>query len=176
MAVGAQAGATLGLGPKKWGPTPSTSSVIYKTTLASGCASSGTPQITPAISARALQAEGASTTTLTTTDTYTATQCLSTGLLNCPISLQTTLQQTVVSTTVVSYTGSPPTAYPTSISNTSVTAIPFGTSSHALTTETGKSSTGSLDDSTHGASNKLVLGLCLGLGLPIVLGIGVGIL
>jgi len=91
------------------------------------------------------------------------------------------LKQTVISTITVTYSGTVPT-YPASISNSVDSTIAFGTNVNALATGSGNPSSFTptaspplLEGTTHGVSNKLIIGLSVGLGLPVLILIGVGI-
>ncbi|KUJ12374.1 uncharacterized protein LY89DRAFT_623534 [Mollisia scopiformis] len=183
MAIGAQAGATLALNDYSWGPTPNTSTAVFYTTLASRCALSSATSA--ALTARAAQATGLTTTTLTTSDTYTATQCLSTGLLNCPISMQTTSKQTVTSTLVTSVPSGSTATFPTTIQNSVANTIAFGTNVKALTSTSGTPTsfnptstptgiTGVIDGKIGGVSNKLIIGVSVGIGVPFLVGVIAG--
>ncbi|PPJ61267.1 hypothetical protein CBER1_10940 [Cercospora berteroae] len=108
LALGANAGATIHVGTERWGPAIKNPTAIYTTELASGCAISGTPASTSAVptatDAAIVRRQGLSELELVHETTYTAVSCVSTGLINCPASLQTTSTSstTITLTTAVS--------------------------------------------------------------------------
>lgn len=185
MAIGAQAGATLAINDHSWGPTPNTSTVLFYTTLESRCASTIT-STTALVTARAAKSTGLTTTTLTTEDTYTATQCLSTGLLNCPISLQITSKQTVTSTLVTSVPSGSTATFPVTSQTAVASTIAFGTNVKPLTSSSGTSTSfnpttsptsgiaGVIDGKTGGVSNKIIIGVSVGVGVPVFIAIIAG--
>lgn len=185
MAIGAQAGATLAIADHTWGPTPNTSTVLFYTTLASVCAGSMTSTSkSAALTARAAQATGLTTTTLSTTITYTGTGCLSTGLLNCPVSLQTTSKYTTTSTLVTTVPSGSEATFPATTSNTVASTIAFGTNMKALASTSGiptsfvpptasatSNFTSVIEGKTGGVSNKIIIGVSVGGGLLLLGGI-----
>ncbi|KAJ2966186.1 hypothetical protein NUW58_g10723 [Xylaria curta] len=96
----------LAIGPETWGPDPSTKIPIFYTTLADECAESVTKTAsatvvttpTPTIAARA--DANMTTTTLRDKVTFTGLVCISTGLAECPASLQSTTKVTSTRTLV----------------------------------------------------------------------------
>lgn len=191
MAIGAQAGATLAIADYTWGPTPNTSTVLFYTTLASLCAGSMTSTSTSTsknvvMTARAVQATGLTTTTISTTITYTGIGCLSTGLLNCPVSLQTTSKYTSTSTLVATVPSGSKATFPATTINTVASTIAFGINMKALASTSGAPTsfvpptasatsklTSVVDGTTGGVSNKLIIGVSVGGGL-LLLGVIVG--
>ncbi|KAH8893661.1 hypothetical protein GQ53DRAFT_821593 [Thozetella sp. PMI_491] len=160
LAVGAGIGATLAAGPRTWGPELSTSVPIFSTTSTGACATSATS------SAAAIRRDESGANTLSTVVTYTATACLSTGAVNCPASLQTTKIVSSTSTYIGSLTTIPPTTQ-MSVGST----IAFGRNANEAFSTTsspvpysGGSGSGSSTDNHRG----LIIGLCVGLGVPIL--------
>ncbi|KAJ6005573.1 hypothetical protein N7451_003517 [Penicillium sp. IBT 35674x] len=196
MAVGAAAGATVAVDTYSWGPSPNTTVPVWYTTLASVCATSKTSSATSAmITARAeLNArDDISTAAVSSTESYTIVNCLSSGLINCPASLQnTTSYKRTVTSEVTVQSGSSAT-FPANAFASVTSAIPFGTNVRTLLATSGSptsytpaiststtSATGGgssiLDGTTNGTSNKLIIGLSVGLGVPflvaLILGLG----
>ncbi|KAI9147170.1 FAD-linked oxidoreductase hmp9 [Paramyrothecium foliicola] len=117
LAVGAAAGATVALGDQVFGPTASTEIPIFTATIADLCAVDG-PGATPTAAlppppAGCNQTAPEATpapvnptppalivTTLTREVTHTAIQCRTTGLCQCPASMQT-LKENVATETLV---------------------------------------------------------------------------
>ncbi|KAJ5945507.1 hypothetical protein N7454_002346 [Penicillium verhagenii] len=191
MAVGAAAGATVAIDAIAWGPSPNTTIPVWYTTLASICATSKTSSATTSavITARAeLGArDDSTTTTISTTESYTIVNCQSQGLVNCPVTLQsTTSTERVITSTVTVQSGSSATFPATTISSVTST-VEFGTNVRSLRATAGSptsydpstatDSTGGiiLDGTTDGTSNKLIIGLSVGLGLPFLAALIVGV-
>ncbi|KAJ5624636.1 hypothetical protein N7510_000945 [Penicillium lagena] len=181
FALGAAAGATVAVDSHTWGPAISTTVPVWYTTLASICAETkATPvassQITPrAALNRRDDLDDLFGSPTTTTSTYTIVNCLSQGVVNCPVNLQTTS----TATSVVSVQSGSSTA----AVNTITSAIPFGTNVHKLAATSGAPTSyvpfatgGSriLDGTTDGTSNKLIIGLCIGLGVPFLAVVFIG--
>lgn len=192
MALGAAAGATAAVDSYTWGPAATTTVPVWYTTLASVCATSKTSSASSAgITKRAEldSRDDVSTTAVSTTEAFTMVTCSSSGLVNCPANLQyTTSYMRTVTTDVTVQSGSKPT-FPASTYASVSSAIPFGTNVRRLAATSGSptsytptsssTSTGKvseiLDGSTNGTSNKLIIGLCVGLGVPFLIALGVGI-
>jgi hypothetical protein len=178
MAIGAQAGATLAILDHTWGPTPNTSTAFYYTTLASICAVSATPSTT-AVAARAAEASGLTTTTLSTGVTYTGIACRSIGLLNCPLSLQITSKNVVTSTLVTSVPSGSTARFPATTQSSVASTIAFGANAKALASTNGaptsyipgstSASVAVIGGQTGGVSNKLIIGVSVGVGVPVLL-------
>lgn len=185
MAIGAQAGATLAVLQHTWGPTPDTSTVLFYTTLASSCLAT-TTSTSAVLTARAAKATGLTTTTLTNSTTYTGTACLSTGLLNCPVSLQTTSKYTATSTLITSVPSGSTATWPATTQNFVASTIAFGTNVKNLESTSGTPTsfiptttptsgiTGVIDGKTGGVSNKIIIGVSVGLGVPVLIAIIAG--
>lgn len=175
LAVGAAASATLSLGSHEWGPDYTSTIPIYTTTLASTCAKSQTAIVATAQATQAsststdwLDAIGLRDFTSDAVQTYTITQCASTGLVECPVSLQSTIFRTS--------TGTPAGTTESSVSST----IKFGTNVARVAATSGAPTTDSshhsiLDGTTNGRSNKLTIGLCVGLGVPFLAALAAGV-
>lgn len=192
MLLGANAGATLALGGHTWGPTPNTQVPLFFTTLAAACAVTGTVSATATgatIAARNPAPNSVSSTTTSTKVTYTNTAilCLSTGLLNCPNSLQSTSHNTVTKTLVSVLPSGSKATFLTAASNTAVTTIAFGTNVKALSSTSGSPVSfvptssptspgivGVLNGKTGGVNNKLIIGVSVGVGVPVLIAVVVG--
>lgn len=190
MLLGANAGATLAVGEHTWGPAPNTQVPLFFTTLAAACAVTGTTSAA-ATDATITARNAVSSTTTSTEVTYTNTAilCLSTGLLNCPASLQSTTHNTLTKTLVSVVPSGSKATFITAASNTAVTTIPFGTNVKAISSSSGSpvsfvptssptggsGITGVLNGKTNGVSNKLVLGVSVGVGVPVLIAIIAGL-
>jgi hypothetical protein len=182
--VGAAAGATVALNGHIWGPSPETTVPIYYTTLADVCVD-GTPTATPAskLKVRQNSEEDESGQVSLQTVTKTATQCASSGPLNCPASFQ------VVKEYIATEIPQPST----------VQTVDFGAGVNSLKPSSGipkpytppppppkptaSSETNNdpdKDDSNQEGSSKkpdlsLIIGLSVGLGVPALLALVAGL-
>ncbi|KAK4499719.1 hypothetical protein PRZ48_010237 [Zasmidium cellare] len=107
LALGAAAGATVAFDQHTWGPVATTSVPIFTTELASACISKGRTRPTPTDEATPTETDmnvarrdELSIATTTTATTYTGVNCLSAGLVNCPVSLQSTVRSSTTSTMI----------------------------------------------------------------------------
>ncbi|KAL2820105.1 hypothetical protein BJX63DRAFT_338548 [Aspergillus granulosus] len=207
LAVGAAAGATVAVGTNQWGPAPSTMIPVWYTTLASVCAGEKTSPPTPTptpnrptLEERQRDEDANSelvTTTLTTTTKYAMVSCISTGLINCPVHLQSTTSAEREMTTILTVESGVDATFPASTFSTLSGAIAFGENVRTLTPTSGVpvsyvppvampsptdgSETSSNDDSSvhgdddGGNNNKLIIGLSVGLGVPALIGVGAGL-
>lgn len=209
VAVGAAAGATLAIHSYSWGPSPNTTIPVWYTTLASLCATTKTVTSTAAsvITARAElgQRDDSSLTTTTLTTTYQIVNCVSPGLINCPINLQNTTLYSAVVTSVLAVESGSTVTLPTNGVSALVTGIPFGSKSQRLDAISGTptsyvppppppppptstaamasaTSTGNTagngsgsNGKTSGSNDKLIIGLSVGLGVPFLAAILAGL-
>ncbi|KAI1734606.1 hypothetical protein F4680DRAFT_337022 [Xylaria scruposa] len=194
LALGAAAGATLTFEDHSWGPDPSTKIPIFYTTLADECAKSVTRTTSTAViitptSMVAVRADGTlTTTTLTEKATFTGLVCISTGLSECPASLQSTATVTSTRTLIVTVPSGSEATFPATIQNAISETIPFSSNIKAVAATTGSpvsyvppppppSSTATTADSggrgdksspagKAGANTPLIIGLSVGLGVP----------
>ncbi|KAI8963463.1 hypothetical protein F5Y11DRAFT_365057 [Daldinia sp. FL1419] len=191
--LGAAAGATLAIGVETWGPAPNTNIPIYTTTIADVCAIHGRTQTTtastPAISARA--DEELDTTTLTKKVTYTGVGCLTTGLVNCPPDMQTTTKVTSTLTHITAVPSDSEATFPETTGASVATPLPFGTNAKSVEATSGSpvsyvappptSSRDPTVSSEHplgevnGVDKRIIIGVCVGIGVPLIAGIIAGI-
>ncbi|AEO67572.1 uncharacterized protein THITE_53601 [Thermothielavioides terrestris NRRL 8126] len=160
---------------------------------------------TAALSARQAADDDLQTTTLTTTLTFTGVGCATAAVALCPQSLQTTSIRTTVSTLVTAVPKGATATFPASIATTVASTVPLGKQAKALSATSGAPTSfvppppttssssaaatsskapGSdvlgdinkvLDGETGGVSNKLIIGLSVGLGVPFVIAVIAGI-
>lgn len=207
FAVGAAAGATLAIDKSySWGPSPNTTIPVWYTTLDSLCAATKTVTSTAAsvITARAElgQRDDSSLTTTTSTTTYQIVNCVSSGLINCPINLQNTTIYSAVVTSVLAVESGSTVTLPTNGGSALVTGTPFGsnsrrldatsgpptsyvppppppttTSATASATPTGSTAGNGSGSSgkTNGPNDKLIIGLSVGLGVPFLAAVLAGL-
>lgn len=192
LALGAAAGATIAVESYTWGPVAQTSVPIWYTQLDSGCVGTNIIAVAtamPNVTARAEKRQDLSsltTTTLTTKITYTGVKCLSTGLVNCPVSLQNTSQSTATSTLVTVIPSGSDATFPASAQNAVPTTMTFGKNVVHLPATAGSpisyvpppptatatatnGPTTLLHNEVKGVSNQVIIGVSVGLGVPIVL-------
>ncbi|RAL10251.1 uncharacterized protein BO97DRAFT_373178 [Aspergillus homomorphus CBS 101889] len=197
LAVGAAAGATVAVDTYQWGPSPNTTVPVFYTTLASLCAGSKTTTASSAITPPATLAPrdvGLETTTLSTVTRYTVVQCASSGLVNCPVALQTTTSIETELTTVLTVASGATATFPMNTFASLASASPFGSGARTLlatsgspvsyvpppTTTASASSSASGSNSTtthkhHLNNNKLIIGLSVGLGVPAIVALSVAL-
>ncbi|KAL2784450.1 hypothetical protein BJX66DRAFT_344015 [Aspergillus keveii] len=216
LAVGAAAGATVAVDTYQWGPAPTTTVPVWYTTLGRVCAgektsssTSAAPTPTPTqdlLKARQRNTDDddsdpeMTTTTLTSSTKYTLVGCRSTGLANCPASLQTTTSAKREMTTVLTVESGVTPTFPVSTFSTLSEAIPFGDGKRSLDalsgspvsyvppreTETaGDSGSGNGNENGDASgdeekgdddnNNKLIIGLSVGLGVPVLIGVAAGV-
>ncbi|KAI1757560.1 hypothetical protein F4782DRAFT_479074 [Xylaria castorea] len=197
LALGAAAGATLAFRQHTWGPDPSTKIPIFYTTLADECAKSVTKTIstaviiTPKSTVAARADKKLTTTTLTDEATFTGLVCVSTGLSECPASLQSTAQVISTRTLVVTVSSGSKATFPETMWSNIPETIPFSKNIKAVAATTGSpisyvpppppppppSSTATTADSggqgdksstagKAGVNTPLIIGLTVGLGVP----------
>lgn len=193
LGIGGSAGAFLKFRDHEWGPYLEKEIPIHQATLQDICIKSRTTSIaTPSVSIKRRQA--VSTRTTVTEVTYTAVKCLSTGMINCPASLQTMLEEKVERTLTATLTssGAKP-IYTTANIATTISTIAFGKallrvgaisgSPVSYVPEATSSSTSGdikndvndiLNATTGGVSNKMILGVSLGVGIPVLIAIIAG--
>ncbi|KAH8156889.1 hypothetical protein CIB48_g11358 [Xylaria polymorpha] len=196
LALGAAAGVTIAILQETWGPDPSTKIPIFYTTLADQCAESVTRTSsiaaittpTPTLAARA--GNNMTTTTLTDAVTFTGLVCVSTGLSECPASLQSTTKVISTRTLVVTVPFGSKATFPDTTQNSILETIPFSNNIKVVAATTGSpisfvppppppSSTVTAADSggqgekggkppagKAGANTPLIIGLTVGLGVP----------
>ncbi|KAK5800827.1 hypothetical protein VI817_003039 [Penicillium citrinum] len=187
LAVGAAAGATVAVDAYSWGPSPNTTVPIWYTTLASTCAEEKSTTSTPHTTAQAQlrNRDDLITTSVTSEESYTIVRCITSGLVNCPANLQeTTSYESTVTTTVTIQSGEDPT-FPAKTSASVATPMPFGTNVKRFSSTAGTptaytpSSTSNvksiLEGTANGTNKKLIIGLCVGLGVPFVATLAFGL-
>jgi hypothetical protein len=184
FAVGAAAGATVTMESHTWGPVATASTVVFYTTLASACAVKKNLTVTSSAAAAAsggLQARDLTVKTISKTQVYTGVACLSPGLVNCPPALQTTTQETSTLTLVTSVSSGVVPTFPASTSSSVTSTIPFGSNVQKLATLSGTPTSyvpgpmatahTIVDGKTGGVSNKVIIGVSVGVGIPVVIGL-----
>ncbi|KAL7789895.1 hypothetical protein V8C37DRAFT_385411 [Trichoderma ceciliae] len=198
--VGAAAGASLVIFGNTWGPMPETEIPVFYTTLATACAktratSATTVTATTATaassrsSAPGKRAESLSVTSTVTSETQIATVCASSGLINCPASLQSmtknvitkTLTSTITSGVPVVWSAAPPSSFKTvdfqadAVTMTSSAgkpksyAPPPSTTSLAPTASATDAVSAQERPGNHRVSNAVIIGVSVGLGVPVLL-------
>lgn len=174
LAIGAVAGATIALDDHTWGPVPATTVAVFYTTMADVCASTKASAAPAATATASVEArEDLTTTTLERTDTYTGVKCISTGLVNCPVSLQTTAITSSTMSLVTSVASGVDATWPSSILSSIPTTVAFGTAARDLFSTSGTPTTyvpppSSIADDVsnlvNGVDKRVVIGVSVGLG------------
>ncbi|KAH8901742.1 hypothetical protein GQ53DRAFT_835388 [Thozetella sp. PMI_491] len=173
LGVGAAAGANMRAGTQTWGSTPNTTTGIASTTLDAVCAtkiSQGATTTTSAGSNRVRQA--LIPTTISTTQIFVGQACVSSGLVDCPVSLQTTTTFPAVLTISTEVPSGVTPTLPQTTLNSVVATSKFGTQMRSIApSPTASTSAGEtvLGGSTGGVSNKVIIGVAVGLGVPFLL-------
>lgn len=205
--VGAAAGASIALLGNTWGPSPETEIPIFYTNMASTCikhSKTSAPTITATTATTATsspsstpgkRAESHSVTSTVTTETQVATVCVSSGLMNCPASLQNVTRHVITKTLTSTVTPGVSVVWSTTPASTFKTAD-FKDDAVTMTSSSGKpksytpppppqtstsSSSSSPTSSTtdeasaqeksgkHRVSNAVIIGVSVGLGVPVLL-------
>ncbi|KAG5804541.1 hypothetical protein H9Q74_008774 [Fusarium xylarioides] len=198
LAVGAAAGASIAIDDITWGPVPETEIPVFYTTLGHACASQRSSDASLSVTTSpALELRGENddedemeTTKISTKATFVVVACQSEGLVNCPMSLQTTSKYTTTRTHVTIVPTDSEAEFPESFRHTVTSLIPFGNSAKNLvamsgapssyvppTTTTSAKESGKDDDSngtsnerSGGVSKSVIIGISVGLGVPFLLG------
>lgn len=195
FAVGAIAGASIvvdavGLDPKTWGPVIEVSTAIYTTTLAEVCAIKGKAEpTTTAIAAIGEKREDLTTTTIFTSTTTTEVSCAITGTDNCPASAQVSTKAVITRTLVTAVPSGVDPTFPETTFSTVQSTIAFGSlaksikatsgtptaytapTEEVITTLDSKIGGVKLDGEIGGVNKKLIVGVSVGVGIPMLLGI-----
>lgn len=213
LALGAAAGASVAVDTHTWGPAPATTVPVWFTNLAAACitartkASTATASVsttsastkTTATTSASLDARAddatitssaaissgtkLTTTTLTTTDTYTGVQCLSTGLADCPVSLQTTAITRSTRTLVTAVASGVKATFPTSVHTTVAATRTFGTAARELFATSGSptsfsptaTATSGVLGALSGADTRVVIGVAVGVGVVVLVAFIAGV-
>ncbi|KAK8117333.1 uncharacterized protein PG998_005614 [Apiospora kogelbergensis] len=199
LAIGAAAGATVAIAGEKWGPVPQTVVPIFYTTLADACATSpaaqqptttavgasATSKMTAAVPAIAprQQTGDLKTTTLTTKAVLTGVACRSSGLVNCPASLQKTIKATSTRTLVTAVPSGVKATFPPTTHSSVATTVDFGSRAKRLYETTGSPSsfvpqpTSPVDkvvDAVHGVDRRVIVGVSVGVGSLVIIAVAAG--
>ena len=188
LALGAAAGASVAVAHHTWGPAPETQLPIWFTTLTDACASQGRVKPSPTPTSAVVRAradETLETTTISTAITHTGVSCLSSGLVNCPVSLQTTTSFSSMSTLITAVPSGFEATFPETRKSV-VTPVSFGSNNQKLPATTGRPKSyvppppsksaeakSNSDDEegdekeSNGVNKRLILGLAFGIGVPI---------
>ncbi|KAM0483223.1 hypothetical protein ACHAPX_002673 [Trichoderma viride] len=192
--IGAGAGASLVVLSNTWGPTPETEIPIFYTTLAQACAVTSTSGSSTVSATTTNAIAKRSVTSTVTTETQTATVCASPGLINCPASLQSLTKDVMTRTLTSSVASGAPVVWSAGPSST-FQKVDFPTDAVTMTSSSGtpksytpppppptttassSSSPNGSDASSgeksgkHRVSNAVIIGVSVGLGVPVLLAI-----
>ncbi|KAK6530939.1 hypothetical protein TWF281_007771 [Arthrobotrys megalospora] len=192
LGIGAAAGATVAFADHTWGPAPNTTIALFSTSFTQCAIQSSVPATVTSeatIVPRQVDgpttgaSEGASltTTTISTEVTFRGVECMSSQLIDCPVSLQRTTKTSSFITLVTSVPSGVEATFPASIQTASVQPIPFGTAVKKLfetavpTTESTPEAkeSGFLEGKVGGVDKRIILGVSIGGGV-LVLGLIIG--
>ncbi|CAH0052169.1 unnamed protein product [Clonostachys solani] len=190
FAVGAAAGAYVGIGQQTWGPRPQTEVPIFPTTFAKTCLSQEAQATANARFQRDEVESGIETVTLSRDKTYTAKGCIESGVIDCPASAQIVKEYQSMETLITTAPAGASVTWPETIVTKVTSTKDFGDNAIGINTSTSGSPTpsatggqqqqndesGFFDKSSGGVSNKLIVGLSVGLGVPILMAIIGGIM
>jgi hypothetical protein len=209
--VGAAAGASVTLGDRSWGPQAATQTPLFYSTLVDLCALAPAASTPALIEAR--QDDDFSTTTTVTEKVYTGLECMSTGLIACPASLESMHKFTVTETLTTAVPSGVDVVWDAVVDIAAFSDFTFGDDAKSLTSTSGpvrsfvpppeptstapesSRTSGSelsdfteavkkvgedvedvLEGSTGGVSNKVIIGVSVGLGVPVLIAFVGGIL
>ncbi|ORY58782.1 uncharacterized protein BCR38DRAFT_460658 [Pseudomassariella vexata] len=188
LAVGATAGATIALNSRTWGPDLETTVPLFSTVLADACATRTAAAVTTTpVTASTNVGKRADLETITTTEevTFTGVMCQSTGLINCPLSLQSTTV-TLFTTTLVTAvpSGDEATFRPTTRDDVTAT-IEFGSHAQKLFESSGSPVSftptptptdweDAVRDKTDGVDKRTAIGVSVGVVVTVLAAIVAG--
>ncbi|KAK2042006.1 hypothetical protein LZ31DRAFT_624722 [Colletotrichum somersetense] len=195
IALGAAAGASVRIGDRVWGPVPSTQVAVFYTTLGGACASrrvttpsATTATVTATTTTTAVDkrdGEPLTTTTLSEKVTYTAIECLTTGLVNCPPQLQTLRKFVATETFVTAVASGEEAAFPKATQAAVQKVVDFGPGAESLISTSGApklytpppppTSTPSATGTNPSEAPKGAEGEIGGVDKKVVIGVGVGV-
>ncbi|KAJ6258790.1 hypothetical protein Dda_6844 [Drechslerella dactyloides] len=177
--VGAAAGATVALVDHTWGPSPNTTIPLWDTTFTQ-CALSKSSTITSntaAITPRQVDSGSLTTTTISTEVTYKGVECMSSGLVVCPASLQRTTKTTTEVTLVTAVPSGVRATFPATTQTTISRPIAFGPGANKLFASAGPPTPYSpgakeADGSSDGLSDttkRIIVGVSVGVGSLLII-------
>jgi hypothetical protein len=188
LALGAAAGATVSIDSYIWGPVATTSIPIFTTELAEACAVQKTATTKPEITAAPSAVKRADLETITTTVkiTHTGVWCNIPGKANCPVAAQNTSQSIETTVITTALPSGSTFVIPAAITNT-VSTIAFGSDVRSLPKTSGgpisytapptpTASSGdkdghisALEEKVGGVSKNVIVGVSVGVGVPVIL-------
>ncbi|KAH7397417.1 hypothetical protein BKA66DRAFT_409043 [Pyrenochaeta sp. MPI-SDFR-AT-0127] len=198
LAVGGIAGASVVvdvpiLEPKTWGPVIEKSIAVFTATLAEVCAIQGTPSPVPAsVTAFNERRKELTITTISTVITTSGVSCAITGLANCPVSAQVTTRTKSTKTLVTAVPSGVEAKFPETTFNSVPSTIRFGTRAQTIKATSGSpvaytapppppppptSTDGNhIEENGKAVKKSVIIGVSVGLGVPILLSIIGGLL
>lgn len=178
--VGGAAGAYAFVEDDVYAAVAETNIPIWGTSVGSICATRGDVLERRSVPTELHGRQDMSTTTTETERTYTGTQCLSTAMTECPPALQTVRKFSTTETLTTAVPSGEDVDWDASPLVTNFDAGSFGQSAFDITSTTGTPKPFDVghnsDGTTGGVSNKLIIGLSVGLGVPALVGVGILIL
>ncbi|KAI4954760.1 hypothetical protein J4E86_006070 [Alternaria arbusti] len=189
FAVGAIAGASVAVEwfneTKTWGPVAEASTAIFTTTLVEVCGIQGKPTPAPTITPGPERREDLTETVISTEITRSGVSCNIPGPANCPNAQQVSTTTKFMSSITTSVAPGVEATWPVEASDTVEETIAFGTQAKTMRAVSGKPTPyvappdedgddnvhNLVNGSTGGVSNKVIIGVCVGLVLPILIAI-----
>ncbi|KAK1817413.1 hypothetical protein LTR12_008169 [Friedmanniomyces endolithicus] len=200
FALGANVGATAHVGSHTWGGSPNTSIAIWYTGI-STCAdakrtahatASMTETTAPDIATATpgpLRRQALTPTTLTTLLNYTGVSCMSTGLMVCPASLQTSTRTVSTSTFTTAVESGMAAVFPLTSQDLVTSLQPFGSNAATFSGSKGSpvsyvpptstrflapisSTIVNIENAAKKIDRNIGLGVGIGIGFPVLLLIG----
>lgn len=195
LALGAIAGATVlveapKVGPMTWGPVIEASTAIFTTTLAEVCVTQESVTSTAAsLTGLEQKRQDLTTTTISTIITTSGVSCMVTGAANCPASAQSTTKSKFTKSMVTAVPSGVEPTFPESIFSSVQSTIRFGTDAKSIEATSGSPTAytapptptdnahaggggeGSLSGEAGGVSKKVVIGVSVGVGVPVLLAV-----
>jgi hypothetical protein len=186
LVLGAVAGASIeidaiGVAPQTWGPVIEGSTAIFTTSLAEACAIQRTAKPTQnVVSAVGEKRDDLETVTLVKEVTTTGVSCTITGIGNCPVSAQSSTKAVITKTHITAISsGNPTPAFPESTFDIVRRTVPFGKAVNSIRATSGSPTAYtapptsanhlSINGEVAGVSRKTIIGVSVGLGVPILL-------
>ncbi|KAF1962644.1 hypothetical protein CC80DRAFT_95356 [Byssothecium circinans] len=198
LALGAAAGASVALGEQTWGPVAATEIPIFNTQMASICAVQGkktapaTVTASPTSTSKGKRQQDMTTRITETKITHTGVQCISSiAAGNCPMSLQQTTKSVETRTLTASAPRGTTPTFPPSVSDTVTSTVAFGKNVVKMSATSGSPTSyvpppptnsagggrggedvkAALEGEVGGVKKKVVVGVSVGLGIPLIVGI-----
>lgn len=164
------------------------STAVYTTTLADLCAiqkTTTTAASEAVITSGVAKRDELVTTVISTEITYSGISCKVTGIANCPVTAQNSTRTVVTKLLTTALPSGSSASFPELTLNDVGSTVPFGSAAHSIQTMSGSPTqytapptgdSGILNGTVGGVSKKVIIGVSVGLGVPILLALIGGLL